>query len=246
MPLVSVIIPYFRKIKHFRNSISSVLEQTFQDFEILIIYDDEDLNDLEIIEKEFKNNPKIKIIKNLKNYGAGVSRNIGIKHSKGNIIAFIDADDIWLPEKLNNQITFMTKNNLDFTFCDYEKKIKNKSIDVVCSKKILFYNDLIKSCDIGLSTVLLNKNIIDVDLFPPLKTKEDYVAWLKLTKKNINAYNFPKKLVIWNKVKGSLSSNFFQKVSDGFKVYYKYENFGFLRSVYNLLILSINSLKKKV
>ena len=75
------------------------------------------------------------------------------------------------------------------------------------------YSDLLKSCDIGLSTVLLNKKIVDNNLFPSLKTKEDYVAWLKLTKKNINAYNLQENLVIWRSVKGSLSSGLFQKLS---------------------------------
>ena len=67
-----------------------------------------------------------KIIKNYKNMGAGISRNIGIKHAKGKIIAFIDADDLWLPDKLDKQTKFMQENNFDFTFCNYEKIISEK------------------------------------------------------------------------------------------------------------------------
>ena len=84
------------------------------------------------------------------------------------------------------------------------------------------------------------------DLFPPLKTKEDYVAWLKITKKNINAYNFPQTLVVWNKTKNSLSSNLFQKLYDGLLVFMKYEKFNFIKSLYYLLLLSINSIKRKI
>ena len=84
------------------------------------------------------------------------------------------------------------------------------------------------------------------DLFPPLKTKEDYVAWLKITKKNINAYNFPQTLVIWNKTKNSLSSNLCQKLYDGLAVFMKYEKFNFIKSLYYLLLLSINSIKRKI
>ena len=84
------------------------------------------------------------------------------------------------------------------------------------------------------------------DLFPPLKTKEDFVAWLKITKKNINAYNFPQTLVVWNKTKNSLSSNLFQKLYDGFIVFMKYEKFNFIKSLYYLLLLSINSIKRKI
>ena len=141
----------------------------------------------------------------------------------------------------------MNDNNLDFTFCNYEKKIsKKKSITIINPKEKLEYNDLIKSCDIGTSTVLIRKKIIDEELFPNLKTKEDYVAWLKILKKGFYAYNLNETLVIWNSVEDSLSASFFQKIFDGFRVYYKYEKFSFLKSIFCLLILSLNSVKKKI
>ena len=247
MPLVSVIIPYFKKKEYIKKSINSVLSQTFEDYEIIIVYDDENLDDYNFLISNFENKKKIKIIKNPENLGAGISRNIGIKNSKGDFLAFLDADDFWLPDKLDKQIKFMNKNNFEFTFCNYKKKlIKNTIIDVKTSKNILNYNDLLESCDIGLSTVILRKNIIEENLFPNLKTKEDYVAWLKITKKNINAYNVGETLVTWNEVNNSLSSNFIQKLSDGFKVYYIYEKFNIFKSIYFLLKLSLNSLKRKI
>ncbi|MBC8302292.1 MAG: glycosyltransferase family 2 protein [Pelagibacterales bacterium] len=247
MPLVSVIVPYYKKIDYIKKSINSILSQTFKDFEIILIYDDSELNDLSFINKEYGENSKIKIIKNSVNFGAGVSRNIGIEKSSGKIIAFLDADDIWLPQKLEKQTNFMIENKFDFTFCNYEKKIStDKYIKVKSQKNRLGYDDLIKSCDIGLSTVLLNREIIKNELFPPIKTKEDYVAWLKITKENIYAYNLDESLVIWNQVKNSLSSNFLQKISDGFKVYYTYEKFSIIKSLYCLFKLSVNSLKRKI
>ena len=246
MPLVSVIMPYYKKINFVINAINSVLKQSFQNFELILIYDDTNLSDLEIIKNEFKNNTKIKIIKNNENFGAGISRNIGISKAIGEIIAFIDSDDYWLEEKLERQLNFMNHNNLDFTFCNYKKISKNKSITIISSKNKFDYNDLIKSCDIGLSTVLIKKKIIEEELFPNLKTKEDYVAWLKILKKGIYAHNLNETLVIWNNVKDSLSSNFFQKILDGFRVYYKYEKFNFFKSLFCLLKLSLNSIKKKI
>ena len=246
MPLVSIILPYFKKIDYIFSCLESVLNQSFQDFEIILIYDDENLYDLNVIEKKYVNNQKINIIKNNKNIGAGFSRNVGISHAKGKIIAFIDADDLWMPDKLQKQVDFMQKNSFDFIFCDYKKKLSNKTIHVKCEEKLLSYSDLLKSCDIGLSTVLLNKKIVDNNLFPSLKTKEDYVAWLKLTKKNINAYNLQENLVIWRSVKGSLSSGLFQKLSDGFKVYKQYEKFGNIKSFFYLFRLGFNSIKKKI
>ena len=128
MPLVSVIMPYYKKINFVINAINSVLNQSFQNFELILIYDDTNLSDLEIIKNEFKNNTKLKIIKNKENFGAGISRNIGISQSMGEIIAFIDSDDYWFKQKLEKQLNFMNNNNLDFTFCNYEKKISDPHI----------------------------------------------------------------------------------------------------------------------
>ena len=245
MPLVSVIIPYFKKKEYIRNTLHSILNQTFKDFEILIIYDDDDLQEYDFLKNICKGIEQIKIIKNSKNLGAGISRNIGIKNSSGEFLAFIDADDLWLPEKLDKQVSYMTKNNVEFCFCGYQKRLLNKNVEVKIQKNEINYDDLLKSNEIGLSTVILKKNIIEENLFPKLKTQEDYAAWLKLIKKN-KAYNLQETLVIWNKSKNSLSSNFFQKISDAFKVYYFYENFNILKSIYYLLKLSLNSLRRKI
>ena len=244
MPLVSVIIPYFKKKEYIEKTLESILNQTFKDFELIIIYDDDDLQEYNFLVNISNGIEKIKIIKNSKNLGAGVSRNIGIKNSSGKFFAFIDADDLWLPKKLDKQISFMTKNNIEFCFCGYQKKLLNKNIEVKTDKNELNYNDLINSNVIGLSTVVLKKNIIEENLFPKLKTQEDYAAWLKLIKKN-KAYNLQETLVIWNKSSNSLSSNFFQKISDAFKVYYFYENFNIIKSIYCLIKLSLNSLRRK-
>ena len=244
MPLVSVIIPYFKKKEYIEKTLESILNQTFKDFEIIIIYDDDDLQEYKFLVNICNGIEKIKIIKNSKNLGAGVSRNIGIKNSSGKFFAFIDADDLWLPKKLDKQISFMTKNNIEFCFCGYQKKLLNKNIEVKTNKNELNYNDLINSNVIGLSTVVLKKNIIEENLFPKLKTQEDYAAWLKLIKKN-KAYNLQENLVIWNKSSNSLSSNFFQKISDAFKIYYFYENFNIIKSIYCLIKLSLNSLRRK-
>ena len=95
MAVVSVIIPYFKKISYIKKTLQSVLDQTFQDFEIILIYDDVIQDDLVEIKNFIKDNSKIKIIKNEKNLGAGLSRNLGIEISSGKIIAFLDSDDFW-------------------------------------------------------------------------------------------------------------------------------------------------------
>ena len=245
MQLITVIMPYYKKIDYVRHAINSVLNQTYQNYELLIIYDDTDRRDLDKLRNIINDNKKIKIIENYKNLGAGYSRNIGIKNSNGTIISFIDADDEWHPKKIENQLNFINKHNYDFIFCAYQKKIKNKIIKVIYKNDHISYNNLLFSCDIGLSTVMIRKKIIDENLFPNLRTQEDFAAWLKITKKNYLSYNLRENLVTWNYTTNSLSSNFFQKILDAFRVYRNYEKLSLIKSLYLLVILSINSLNRK-
>ncbi len=108
-------------------------------------------------------------------------------------------------------------------------------------------DEILKSCDIGLSTVVIEKKVITktTTKFPQLVTKEDFVFWLTLLKKNYKFYAFDSNLTNWTDSKNSLSSSTVQKLSDGFKVYYYYMNFNVVKSLYYLICLSLNYLKKK-
>ena len=215
-------MPYRQKKEYVHKAIKSVLEQTYKKFELIIIFDDEKKNDLNFIKLITKNKKKIKIIINKKNIGAGAARNKGIRKAKGKYIAFIDSDDLWKPNKLEKQIEFIESNKYKFIFSSYLIKNGNK-LKIRPAKKKINYNDLLKSCDIGLSTVMLKKSILPNNVFPKLNTKEDYVAWLKICKKKITAYGQKDIFVIWNNTKNSLSKPLMRKLIDAFKVYYSYE-----------------------
>ena len=244
--LVTVIIPYHKKINFIDKCIQSVLNQTFQNFEIILIYDDNDLYELDYIKDLIKKDSRIKLIINQKQLGAGLSRNIGIEQGQGSWIAFIDADDVWKKDKLEIQINFMKQNNLNFSHTSYE--ILDKTGNVIAYRRARnFYkqDDLLKSCDIGLSTVILSKKILKHNLkFPDLKTKEDFVFWLRLLEIKITLASLDKVLTSWSKLSNSLSSSTFQKLIDAFKVYYHYMNFNFFKSCYFVFCLSINFLRK--
>ena len=119
MDLVSVIIPFYKKRKFISETLSSILEQTYENIEIVIVYDDLEKDDLNFLRKNFSENDKIRIIVNDRNLGAGLSRNKGIASAKGIYVGFIDADDLWSKEKISKQISFMKKNNFQVSHTSY-------------------------------------------------------------------------------------------------------------------------------
>ena len=243
--LISIIIPYYKKKFYISKTIKSILNQSHKNFEIIIIYDDNDMSELNYLKKIVKGDKRFKILINKKNLGVSKSRNKGIKKSKGKYIAFIDSDDVWKKEKLKIQLRFMEKNNYMISHTNYEIINKtDKLLGCMSIKKSLDYNDLIYSCDIGLSTVMINSKIKSIIKFPDIITKEDYILWLSLSKK-FKIYGIQKNLTLWRK--GDTSIKYIiRKFKDAFLVYSKYEKFNFLKSIFFVLLLSINFLKKSI
>ena len=244
--LVTIIIPYYKKKKFFKKTIKSVLRQTHKNFKIFLIYDDVDKSELPFVKFTLRKIKNVKIIFNKKNLGAGYSRNIGIKKSNSRLIAFLDSDDTWHKDKLKKQIKFMKMKKVDFSFTDYSIIDKNeKKIKIIKAPKIITYQNLLFSCDIGLSTVMINARLLKKEKFPNLKTKEDYLLWIKLSKKKIKMLGINETLASWRQTNNSLSSSIIQKLKDAFLVYNHYLKFNFLKSLILVFLLSINSLTKK-
>tara|TARA_B100000900_G_scaffold413879_2_gene438934 strand:- start:707 stop:1459 length:753 start_codon:yes stop_codon:yes gene_type:complete len=242
---ISIVIPYYNKINWIDQTLKSIFDQTYKNYEILIIYDDTLKKDLKYLKKKI-NNKKIKLIINSKNLGAGPSRNKAVNFAKGEYIAFLDADDIWKPNKLKLQLAFMEKFNLKISHTSYFIIDKNnKKIGSRIAKNKQTYKDLLNSCDIGLSSVVIEKKLFLRNKFTSNKTKEDYALWLKISKK-LPIYGFNKNLLLWRKTNNSLSSSISQKLLDAFDIYYRKEKFNSFNSLYRVIILSINYLFKKI
>jgi len=244
---VSIIIPYFRKKFFFQKTIRSIINQSFKEYEIILIYDDQDLQELDFVKKVLTKVKKKKILINKKNLGAGISRNKGILASKGKFIAFCDADDIWKKNKLSLQLSFMKKNDLNFSHTSYSIINQNsKNVGKFIIKTKIDYQNLLASCDIGLSTVIISKKIMKKDYFSNLKTKEDFQLWLKIIKKIYFIYGLKTDLSSWRVMKNSLSSSITQRIADSFRLYYKYEKFNFFISCFYVIRLTVFALLKKI
>ena len=238
-------MPYYKKELYIESSIRSILNQSYQNFEIIVINDD--IENKKFIKEISNLDHRIRLIHNDKNLGAGPSRNKGIKFSKGELIAFCDCDDLWKRNKLELQINFMKNFNINFCFTSYE--IIDETTNFIDKRKApnnIDFEQLRNSCDIGLSTVILKKNIFDNNKhqFANLKTKEDYVLWLKLAQDGIKMKGMDQNLTSWRKTKNSLSSSVIQKLTDGYRVYRIHLGYGRLKSLFFLIILSINFILK--
>ena len=149
-------------------------------------------------------------------------------------------------KKIEYQLKFMKENKYLISHTDYEIiNNENKKLGMRKARNFNNIDQLLKSCDIGLSSVVLKKEILNKGcLFENLKTKEDFVLWLKILKKNIKIGGLQKNLMYWRKLDNSLSSSVVQKIKDGFYVYNKFMKFNFLKSLFFLFLLSFNSLFK--
>jgi len=248
MYLVSVIVPFYKKKNYFKKTLSSIINQTYKSLEIIIIYDDTDIEDLKFLKKLSQTDKRIKLIINRRNIGAGFSRNKGIELAKGKFIAFIDSDDVWMKKKISIQLNFMIKNNFNASHTDYEIiNSQNKSLGNRKARNINNIKDILKSCDIGLSTVMIKKSLIRHNIkFPNLKTKEDFIFWIRLLKNKVKFKSLNKNLTHWRVTKNSLSSSTYQKLIDGFRVYNIYLKFSIIKSCFYLFLLSFNYFLKKI
>lgn len=203
--LVSIIMPSYNTGKYIADSIRSVLEQTYTNWELLIVDDCSD-DDTDEVVKGF-NDTRIKYFKNEKNSGAAVSRNRALREAKGKWIAFLDSDDLWLPEKLEKQIGFMEENGYKFTYTDYrevypdghESPYINTAPNKI-TKRILY-----RYCYFSTITVMYNRDAIGLIQIADIKKNNDYAMWFKAIEKT-DFYRFPEMLSIYCKRENSISS----------------------------------------
>ena len=243
--LVSIVITYFKKKEFLKQTLNSIYKQNYKNYELIFVYDDSNYSDLSFVKKCLQKFKKKKLIVNSKNLGVAKSRNKAIKFCKGTYLSFIDADDVWTKNKLSYQVNQMKKNLSLFSFTSFGV-INSKGI--VLGKRIVekdgIYEDLYKSNFIGLSTVMIHQKLYKRISFPILKTQEDFGLWLKIAKDGYKLYHIKKILSYWRSSPNSLSSNISRKLIDAFNLYYIYENKNFVFSIYSVLVLSFNKLKK--
>ncbi len=243
--LVSVIMPNYNSEKYVEATIKSVLDQTYQNWELLFVDDCSQDQSLEIV-KSFEEK-RIKILSTEKNRGAAVARNVAIKEAKGKWIAFLDSDDIWLPDKLEKQITYMQKNDISFCHTDYEVVDKNGNTVSVYKPRIdvCKYKDTLKHNHIGCLTVIYNSDKLGKVFMPTDAIKrEDMACWLNILKNGEQAYCLHECLAKYKVHSKSVSSNKFKMMKYQWNLYRNVERLSPLRCTYYITNWAILGLLK--
>ena len=247
-PLVSIITPVYNAERFLSETIKSVKEQTYKNWELLLVDDCSKDNSAKIIKEFNRTDDRIKYIKLEKNSGASISRNTGIKNAKGRFIAFVDSDDLWEPEKLEIQISYMLEKNLGFTFTSYRYMKENgvKTNKVAKAPFKINYNGLLKNTIIGCSTVVIDKDIIGEFEMPLVKRGQDTATWLQILRNEKYAYGIQKDLVNYRLVGDSLSSNKIKALKRTWNTYRNVEKLNIFKCSYVFCFYVYNAIKKRI
>lgn len=204
MELVSVIMPTYNCGRFIRESIDSVLSQTYTNWELLIV-DDCSTDETETIIAGYSDK-RIQYMRNEHNMGAALTRNRALREAKGKYIAFLDADDVWLPHKLEKQIAFMETNGYAFTYHDYtEIDEASKPIGLyVSGKKHVRPFDMKSCCWPGCLSVIYNAEVIGCNQIPDIRKNNDSAIWLQAIKK-ADCYLLPETLAQYRRRTGSIT-----------------------------------------
>jgi len=241
---VSIILPNYNSSKTIKETISSILNQTYKNWELIIVDDNSDKITKSILFKYKKLN-KIKILYLKKNKGAAYCRNLAIKKSKSYYVAFIDSDDLWQKNKLNLQINFMQKNNYFFTYTNYKTfKINNPIKKTILAPSKFNFNSFVKNTSIATSTMIVKRSIAGKIKFSNTKICEDYYYKCQLLKKIANAYCYPGCLTEYQIRKDSLQSNRIRNLYWIWKINKSLNRFDILKNLISIFLISFNSLKK--
>jgi teichuronic acid biosynthesis glycosyltransferase TuaG len=249
--MVSVIMPAYNSERYIEESILSVVNQSYGNLELLVTDDCSSDGTQQLVEGLAKRDRRIRYFRLSENSGAAVARNNSLKSAKGRYIAFLDADDVWLENKLELQLAFMNANDSAFSFTGYSAYygdgcFEDKVIDFRTPDKIAHDDLLKKACTVGCSTVILDRTKLPKIEMVNLRTGQDYALWLMLLRESGHvAHNYKKRLTGYRIREGSISRNKFQKAKRQWQIYREIENINVLSSMYFMFFYARNAVFRR-
>jgi teichuronic acid biosynthesis glycosyltransferase TuaG len=248
--LVSVIIPVYNAGMFLSDTILTVINQTYTNWELLLIDDYSNDNSIEIIEKYIRQDDRIKLFRMDRNSGVALARNKGIEESQGVYIAFLDADDLWDTRKLEKQVTFMQSNKHAFTFTGYEfanayGEPNGKVVKVPIRQDLgqALKNTVISTCSVMIDTRIIPKEHIKM---PDLRYGEDAITWWNLLRIVDYAYGINEVLFYYRRTPETLSANKLNAAIRKWNLYRNQEDLPFLYSLYCYSYSMLRALRKRM
>ncbi len=231
--LISIIIPVYNSGFFLRKTIISVIEQSYKNWELILIDDCSSDNSMDIVTEFCKKDSRIKSFRLEKNSGAAKARNLGILKAKGEYIAFLDSDDNWHPQKLEKQLTFMQDNQINFSYTDYNiiNESTKKETVFKALKDHLSYKDIVRFNYIACSTVMINFNASEKLYMPDIRNRQDWGLWIIAIKKIGEAKRLNIPLTNYYKRANSLSSNKVKMIKYHWYIYHHHLKFNLAKSV---------------
>lgn len=235
--LVSIITPTFNSAKYIAETIESVQNQTYQDWEWIII-DDGSSDETEIIVNSLKEKDnRIQFYKLEKNSGPAIARNTGIEKANGNYMTFLDADDIWFPNFIENSINTINKANVSFVFSSYKRSNENLEFvysDFIVPNKVT-YTDILKSNSISCLTAFLDIDKLGKKFMPIIRKRQDMGLWLQYLKEIPYAYGIQEPQAIYRIRENSLSRKKSDLIKYQWQFYREVEKLTVFQSIYYML-----------
>jgi len=244
--LVSIIIPVYNAEKFIRDTVASIKAQTYDNYEVLLVDDGSTDNTVSVM-KEIEND-RIKIYES-EGKSAAAARNTGIKNAKGRYIAFIDADDLWDPEKLSKQISFMNENDAAFSFTGYEFADENGvSVNkIVTVPHTITYRQALKNTTIFTSTVIFDLNKLSKeDIYMPFIKSEDTATWWRLLRNGVKAYGLNESLTLYRRSGSTLSSDKMEAIRRIWNLYRESEHLSVPYSAYCFIFWAIRAVIRRI
>lgn len=250
-PVVSIITPVYNVEKFIRETMESVRTQTYEDWELLLVEDGSTDGTPEVIQGylEETGENRIRLIRLGENVGAARARNLGVKEARGRYLAYVDADDLWTPEKLEHQLQFMAKKDAAFSFTGYEFADENGkgTGKVVKVPETINYKEALKNTTIFTSTVMFDsERIPKEELEMPVIKSEDTALWWKILRSGRVAYGLNENLVKYRRAGKSLSSNKLEAIRRIWNLYRKAEGMSILSSCWHFCFWAVRAVKRRV
>ena len=233
--MVSIIMPNYNSEKYIEETIKSVLAQTYNNWELLFVDDLSTDNSLELVHAF--DDDRIKVFTSDKNGGAAIARNKAIENARGRWIAFLDSDDLWLPDKLEKQIKYMLDNDFSFSFTDYDVVGENNEqiFKFVPHLDSCTYNDILKHNHIGCLTVIYDAEKLGRVYMPTnAEKREDLACWLSILKRDVKGQCLHESLSKYKIHSNSVSSKKSEMIKYQWRVYRNVEHLSVIKSVYYL------------